>query len=291
MVSIVHKTLPITPATWRLRFFAGLALPLFLLGVAADAAPKKAPETKKPRIVEPAEPPGPKAPRMPARFNLLREGELPLAAKGATVVDGLTAKPLYEKNAEKVFYSASTTKIMTALLVIEAGDLEREVEITPEDAAVGESSLHIKVGERFTRRQMLFGLMLKSANDVAHALGRDNAGTAAAFAEKNDAASVGTRRDFDPLHECARAASSAAFHHGTRSRADRACGHAAAVFSPGREHFEASVGDGFALRELRNHNRLLTQFPAARASRPATPTRAAGARKRRMRDDAKSSQW
>jgi D-alanyl-D-alanine carboxypeptidase (penicillin-binding protein 5/6) len=79
---------------------------------------------------------------------------------------------------------ASTTKIMTALLVIEEGNLDQEVEITEEDSKVGESGLSILPGERFTRRQMLFGLMLKSANDVAHALARDNAGTMEAFAVK-----------------------------------------------------------------------------------------------------------
>ena len=114
----------------------------------------------------------------------LAAGELPLKAKGAIVLDAYTGQPLYEKNADAAQYPASTTKIMTALLVIEAGDLDREVEVTEEDSKVGESSLNLLPGDRYTRRDMLFGLMLKSANDVAHALGRDNAGTAEAFAEK-----------------------------------------------------------------------------------------------------------
>lgn len=111
-------------------------------------------------------------------------GELPLYALGAIVIDGTTGKTLYEKNADTPQFPASTTKIMTALLVIEAGDLDKEVECTLEDSKIGESSLNLKPGQRFTRRQMLYGLMLKSANDVAYALGRDNAGTAEAFAEK-----------------------------------------------------------------------------------------------------------
>jgi D-alanyl-D-alanine carboxypeptidase (penicillin-binding protein 5/6) len=109
---------------------------------------------------------------------------LGLAARGAIVVDAYTGDPLYEKNADTRFYPASTTKIMTGMLIIESGDLDSEVEIVSEDSAVGESSLSIRPGEKFTRRQMLYGLMLKSANDVAHALGRDNAGTAQAFAER-----------------------------------------------------------------------------------------------------------
>lgn len=111
-------------------------------------------------------------------------GELPLFADGAIVIDALTGQTLYEKNADQPQFPASTTKIMTALLVIEAGDLERPVEITLEDSKVGESSLDIKPGQTFTRRQMLYGLMLKSANDVAYALGRDNAGSIEDFAKK-----------------------------------------------------------------------------------------------------------
>jgi serine-type D-Ala-D-Ala carboxypeptidase (penicillin-binding protein 5/6) len=111
-------------------------------------------------------------------------GELPLYADGAIVIDALTGQTLYEKNADQAQFPASTTKIVTALLIIEAGDLERPVEITLEDSKVGESSLYIKPGQTFTRRQMLYGLMLKSANDVAHALGRDNAGTMEDFAKK-----------------------------------------------------------------------------------------------------------
>src|SRR5688572_4594362 len=60
-------------------------------------------------------------------FHLLAEGELPLKAEGAIVLDGATGKALYEKNADAPYFPASTTKIMTALLVIEAGDLDRVV--------------------------------------------------------------------------------------------------------------------------------------------------------------------
>jgi serine-type D-Ala-D-Ala carboxypeptidase (penicillin-binding protein 5/6) len=121
---------------------------------------------------------------IPKDFHQLQPGELPLTAEGAIVIDALTGQALYEKNPDMPLYPASTTKIMTALLVIEAGDLDREVIVTDEDSKVGESSLQIKPGDHYTRRQMLYGLMLKSANDVAQALGRDNAGSAEAFALK-----------------------------------------------------------------------------------------------------------
>ena len=119
-----------------------------------------------------------------ATFHLLEEGELPLKARGAIVIDALSGAALYEKNCDLPLFPASTTKIMTALLVIEAGDLDAMVEADADDSKVGESGVGLKPGDRYSRREMLFALMLKSANDVAHCLGRDNAGTMPAFAEK-----------------------------------------------------------------------------------------------------------
>ena len=63
--------------------------------------------------------PGPVQRVDPRNFRKLEEGELPLAAKGAIVIDSYTGRTLYAKNADVPRYPASTTKIMTALLVIE----------------------------------------------------------------------------------------------------------------------------------------------------------------------------
>jgi len=68
--------------------------------------------------------------------------------------------------------------------VIESGDLDHLVTVDLADTKVEPSSLGLKPGEQYTRRQLLFGLLLKSANDVAMALARDNAGSVSAFAEK-----------------------------------------------------------------------------------------------------------
>jgi len=202
-------------------------------------------------------------PKVPKEFHLLADGELPLKADGAIVLDGYSGKPLYEKNADLPLFPASTTKVMTALLVIEEGNLDQDVEITAEDAKVGESSLGVKAGERYSRRQMLYGLMLKSANDVAHALGRDNAGTVEAFAEKmtRRARELGAKntsfRNPHGLHDP---------DHYTTAR-DLATIARAAMEQPFfrtvvstqkfpwvRDNPKAEV------YELTNHNRLLTRF-------------------------------
>ncbi len=199
-------------------------------------------------------------PTMPEAFHLLADGELPLAASGAIVIDGPTGRTLYEKNSETPQFPASTTKIMTALLIIEEGELDREVEVTLEDSKVGESSLEIKPGDRFTRRQMLYGLMLKSANDVAHALGRDNAGSIAAFAEKM------TRR----ARELGATATHFTNPHGLHDTDHYTTPHdlaliaRAAMQQPLFREIVATQRHPWvtdvAVRELFNHNRLLGRF-------------------------------
>jgi len=99
-------------------------------------------------------------------------------------MDAYTGDLLYGKNPDQPLFPASTTKILTALLVIEAGDLDQVITVAPEDTRVEPSSLDLRAGEQYTRRQMLYGLMLKSANDVAMALARDNAGSVAEFGRK-----------------------------------------------------------------------------------------------------------
>jgi serine-type D-Ala-D-Ala carboxypeptidase (penicillin-binding protein 5/6) len=218
------------------------------------AARKRAPRAKAEGSPTPA-------PRTPAPQTAQNEGELPLAAKGAIVIDACTGETLYERNADEPQFPASTTKIMTALLVIEAGDLDREVEVTLEDSKVGESSLDLKPGQRFTRRQMLYGLMLKSANDVAHALGRDNGGSIEAFALKMNqrAKELGaTSTHFvnpNGLHDLA---------HYTTPR-DLACIARAGMQQPlFRQIVSTRDYDWVVDNEshpLRNHNRLLDRFP------------------------------
>ena len=132
--------------------------------------------TKKPVVKKAEPPPLPPAPLAP--------GELPLAARSALCLDVKTGHVLYEKEADEIEYPASTTKILTALVVIEAGDLDKAVEIQIEDTKVEPSALEFKPGEIYVRRDLLYALLLKSANDVALALARDNAGSVEAFAEK-----------------------------------------------------------------------------------------------------------
>ena len=234
----------------------------FLLAPSSHGANKKknAP-TRHPQAVS-----KPAAKTVPVAAPLKKETEeddddLDLAAKGAIVIDALSGIPLYQKNGDSRFYPASTTKIMTGLLVIEAGHLDETVEITAEDAKVGESSLNIHAGETFTRRQMLYGLLLKSANDVAAALGRDNGGSIEAFAQKMT----------DRAHELGCTNTQFANPHGLHNPAHFTTPHDLAIIARAamqQPMFRQIVGTKQANWEapsgprlLTNHNRLLDRFP------------------------------
>ena len=104
-----------------------------------------------------------------------------VSAKSAALLDGMTGECLCEKNGDQRALIASTTKIMTGLLVCEAGDLDRTVTV-PETAAGTEgSSMYLKSGETLTRRELLYGMMLHSGNDAALTLAISISGSEAAF--------------------------------------------------------------------------------------------------------------
>ena len=239
-----------------LRSFPLLLAALVVWSSGVVAAPKKKP-------AKPAGPASAVAPQPAASPSLppTAPGELPLFAAGAIVIDGFTGESLYEKNADAPQYPASTTKIMTALLVIEAGELDRPVEVTLEDSKVGESSLEIKPGQTYTRRQMLYGLMLKSANDVAHALGRDNAGSIEEFAQKmtTRARELGATntsfRNPNGLHDRDHYCSPRDLAMITRAAMQQPFFRQ--VVSTRDYDWVADTGS----RPLNNHNRLLGKFP------------------------------
>lgn len=106
----------------------------------------------------------------------------PVHAPSAIVVDIKSGKILYAKDADSRRAVASTQKIITALCVLDAGNLDKPVRIEATDSNCEPTKLGIRAGEVYTRRELLKVLMVKSANDVARALARDVAGSQAAFA-------------------------------------------------------------------------------------------------------------
>jgi len=110
-----------------------------------------------------------------------------IVGKYACVIDALTGAVLHEKDSGREVAVASTQKLMTALLVIEAGDLDKEVIIEPEDVRVEPTRIGVKPGQTYTRRELVKALLVRSGNDIAQVLARDNAGSISAFADKMNA--------------------------------------------------------------------------------------------------------
>ncbi|MGN1107855.1 MAG: D-alanyl-D-alanine carboxypeptidase family protein [Oscillospiraceae bacterium] len=92
-----------------------------------------------------------------------------LSAVSAVLIEAETGTVLYQKNAGERRAMASTTKIMTALLTIEAGDLDREFTVDPLAIRVEGTSMGLQEGDRVSRRDLLYGILLPSGNDAANA--------------------------------------------------------------------------------------------------------------------------
>ena len=93
-----------------------------------------------------------------------------ISAQNAIVIEQSTGKVLYEKNSRQKAYPASTTKIVTALLAIESGSLDRVVRVAGAAEGVEGSSIYLATGERMPLRDLVYGLMLRSGNDAAVAI-------------------------------------------------------------------------------------------------------------------------
>jgi D-alanyl-D-alanine carboxypeptidase (penicillin-binding protein 5/6) len=105
-------------------------------------------------------------------------------ASSVIVINVSNGQVLYEKNPDQVRAPASTTKLLTGLIVAENGYLDRPVTVAQLDTFAEPVKLNIKPGDIYQRIDLLRALLVKSPNDVARCLARDNAGSIEAFAEK-----------------------------------------------------------------------------------------------------------
>lgn len=115
------------------------------------------------------------------RGMVIVEAEQP--AQGECVVEVSSRRILHAKNASLPLANASTTKIMTALVILEDCPLDDKVTIPAEAAGVEGSSVYLRAGEEYTVEELLYGLMLRSGNDAAVALALHHSGSIAAFAQ------------------------------------------------------------------------------------------------------------
>ena len=90
-----------------------------------------------------------------------------ISAESAILIDGDSGRVLFAQNAYEKKLIASTTKIMTALVAIENGKLDKKIKVDEKVLKAYGSAIYIEVGEKITLKDLLYGLMLRSGNDAA----------------------------------------------------------------------------------------------------------------------------
>jgi len=194
-----------------------------------------------------------------------------LSAQRAAVMDAATGRLLFSKNADQRSLIASTTKIMTALLICEKCNVLDQMRIPKEAVGVEGSSMYLQEGEKLTLQELLYGLMLSSGNDAAVALALYCSGSIEEFANQmNDKArSLGMTQ----THFVNPNGLDAENHYSTARDLAILASYAMEnpIFSKTVSTKTITIGQ----RALRNHNKLLWRYPGADGVKTGF-TRAAG---------------
>lgn len=178
---------------------------------------------------------------------------LEVSATAAVLMDADMGQVLYEKNGDRQMLIASTTKIMTALVVLEHAAPDDVITVMPDHMAEG-SSMYLRAGETLRVEELLYGLLLCSGNDAALALTECAGGLTPFVALMNEKASA-----LGMAHTSfANPNGLDADGHYSTAR-DMAVLAAAAVENPTFRRICSSRSVTIGQRTMENHNRLLRQ--------------------------------
>lgn len=108
-------------------------------------------------------------------------GAISTSARAAIVISGDTGEVIYSQNAEEKLPMASTTKIMTALILCEQGDMEKVITVTDQMVRVEGTSMGLLAGDKVSFKALLYGMLLASGNDAANVTAYALGGTIDAF--------------------------------------------------------------------------------------------------------------
>ena len=176
-----------------------------------------------------------------------------LSAKKAIVVDAQTGRVLYAQGENDRALIASTTKIMTALIVCEQCNVLDRMQIPKEAVGIEGSSMYLQEGEVLTLQELLYGMMLRSGNDAAVALAIYCGGTVEGFAQlMNDKAQ---RLGMENTHFVNPNGLDAPGHYSTAR--DMAILAAYAMENPIFRQTVSTKSVTVGNRVLQNHNKLL----------------------------------
>lgn len=129
--------------------------------------------------------------------------DISVSARSAIAIECQNGEIYFEKNAHERMPMASTTKIMTALVAIEKCDISREISVSPSAVGIEGSSVYLYANERITVEDLLYALLLSSANDAAVAIAIEVGGSIEGFSAmmNEKAADIGLKdTHFDNPH-------------------------------------------------------------------------------------------
>ena len=182
-----------------------------------------------------------------------------ISAEHAILMDAQTGRVIYEKGADEESLIASTTKIMTALIVCEQCNVLDRMKIPKEAVGIEGSSMYLQEGEVLTIQELLYGLMLRSGNDAAVALAIYCGGTVEGFVGMmNDKAHV---LGLSGTHFENPNGLDSPDHHSTAR--DLAVLAAYAMENPIFAKTVSTKTVNAGTRSMRNHNKLLWQVEGA----------------------------
>jgi len=190
---------------------------------------------------------------------------LSTSAKAAILINADTGEVIYEQNADERLPMASTTKIMTALLLCENGDFDKEITVTAEMLRVEGSSMGLLADDKVTLHDLLYGMMLASGNDAANVTAYVLGGTVNGFVKmmNEKAKQLGLENthfetpsglDAEEHYTTARDLAMLARYAMQNEEFAKAASSEKAVLNYGNPPYR---------RTLTNHNRLLKSFDGA----------------------------
>jgi D-alanyl-D-alanine carboxypeptidase (penicillin-binding protein 5/6) len=189
----------------------------------------------------------------------------PISAAAAILIDSNSGEVLYGKNDDARMYPASTTKIMTAILILENGDLSEEVTVSEHAAETQDSPLSLKPGEKLTLEDLLYAILVRSGNSAAVAAAEHIAGSEKAFVEMmnrraKELGATGTHFvNPNGLHD--------PDHYTTASDLAKIARHAITFDKFNRivatGHYVLGRSISVENSYISNHNRLLGSYPGA----------------------------
>ena len=198
-------------------------------------------------------------------FSPISVSAVSTSAKAAILINGDTGETIFEQKADCQLPMASTTKIMTALLLCESGDLQKEITVTSQMLRVEGSSMGLLAGDRVTLHDLLYGMLLASGNDAANVTACILGGTVDGFVKlmnekaaelrlKNTHFETPSGLDGDSHYTTARDLAMLARYAMQNEIFAEAASSKSAVLNYGNPPYK---------RTLTNHNKLLKSFDGA----------------------------